>query len=223
VAYLAFDTYSYPGDAEMAWMWAHGFTICGLYLNHARGGQDQTWIPQAPNLAGAGWGLIPLYLGWQTVDNQQHHLPPPSDPNGTAQTDAAEAVALMQAAKLPVGTAIYFDIEDGTVPSGDYQTYLLGWAAAIAAAGYTPAVYCSHNCAAWAGANNFPAWSFHLPFMGGPALDPANLPTDAIDPGCLGTQIRQNVSVQGLPLKIDFSRFSIPNPSCPSGVTQAIS
>ncbi len=224
-SFWAFDCYSYPGDSAVAWLWAHGFRISGLYLNHRRGagGEDQSWISKRSALANAGWGLIPLYLGWQTVGSGGGVLSPPSDPAGSAAADAAEALALLHQAQLPPGSTVYFDIESGTVPAGVYQTYLLAWRDAVKAGGFYPGAYCSHLCATWAIAKGFPVWSFHIPFNGGPAVNPASLPTDAIDNGCLGTQIRQNVYITGLPLKIDLSRFSIPDPSCPSGVSQAIS
>ena len=96
--FLGFDVATYPGDAAVAWLWTHGFRVTGFYLNHHRGGEDDTWILRRSKLVNAGWGLAPLYLGWQTVDTQGHHLAPPGDPAGTAKLDSAEAASLMSKA-----------------------------------------------------------------------------------------------------------------------------
>jgi len=170
-------------------------------------------------LSANGWGLIPLYLGAQTVDVHGHPVAPPADPAAAAATDAAHALALAAQANLPANTTLFFDIEDGTTPAGLYDTYLLAWAAAITAGGYTPAFYCSHLVAPWAQANGFAVWSFHVYNTTPQVLDPAALPADPVDPNCLGTQTRQGVTITGLtgantkPLVIDYSVFTIPNPA----------
>ncbi|MBV8567662.1 MAG: DUF1906 domain-containing protein [Methylobacteriaceae bacterium] len=218
--FLGFDVMSYPGDGTVAWLWAHGFRICGLYLNHHRGGKDESWISHRPRLANSGWGLAPLYLGWQTVDNHGHQLPPPGDPQTTAAADAREAVALMQAAGFGVGSTIFFDIEDGTIPSGSYDRYLVSWFGAVRAANYVPATYCSYRLASWARQNNIPCWSFHIPANGHGPFDPGSLPAASIDDGCIGTQFRQEAHLNGLPLAVDLDWFSIRDPSSAHAVSQ---
>jgi hypothetical protein len=218
VKYLGFDIAAYPGDSTMAWMWGHGFRVCGFYLNHHRGSEDPTWIPKRAALAGAGWGLAPIYLGWQMVDNSGNRQQPPDDPQSTAAADAAEAVALMNKAGFAAGSTVYFDIEDGTPPAGAYNDYLAAWMATVTAAGFTPAVYCSHLCNAWAAGQSLAHWCFHLTSTNPGPYDPANLPQPAIDTGSMGVQFLQDVHLAGLPLKIDLNWFTPPDPSAaPAG------
>jgi hypothetical protein len=218
--YLGLDIAAYPGDATMAWLWGHGFRVCGFYLNHYRGGADDSWIARGPALVGAGWGLAPLYLGWQTVDTRGNRLPAPADPQAAAATDAAEAVGLMQRSRFDPGSSIYFDIEDGTVPAGAYEQYLSGWASAVAAAGFIPAVYCSHLCNDWAARRNLPRWCYHLvPDSAGP-YDPQNLPQPPLEAGSMGVQFLQNVLLAGLPVKLDLDWFAVPDPACPHATSQ---
>ena len=219
--YLGFDVASYPGDGVVAWLWAHEFRISGFYLNHHRGGEDDSWISRRALLANAGWGLAPLYLGWQTVDPHGRPLPPPSDPLGAAAADAAEAVRLMGKAGFAAGSAVYCDVEDGAVPSGAYDSYLTALFSGIRAANFSPAVYCSHLCVRWATGKGVPCWSFHIPAHSEAAIDPGDLPSGTIDPGCIGTQFRQNVHLPGLPTAIDLDCFSVPDPSNSSAVGQA--
>jgi len=205
----------------MAWLWGHGFRVSGFYLNHSRGSEDNSWISRRTVLAGSGWGLAPLYLGWQMVDTLGNRLPAPTDPSATAITDAAEAVALMRKAGFELGSTVYFDIEDGTPPSGAYQQYLLGWLAAVTAAGFVSAVYCSHLCNDWASAHDLPHWCFRLVSTDPGPYDPGSLPRPAIDAGSIGVQFLQNVHLSGLPAKVDLNWFRIRDPSSPA-ISQAI-
>ncbi len=221
--YLGFDVSSYPGDATMAWMWGHGFRVTGFYLNHARGGEDPSWVSRRAVLAHAGWGLAPLYLGWQMVDNHGHRLSAPTDPQSTAVTDAAEAIALMGKAGFEPGSTLYFDIEDGTPPSGTYEQYLLAWVDALSGAGFVPAVYCSHLCNAWAESQDLPHWCFHLvSTLPGP-YDPGSLPQPAIDPGSMGVQFLQEVHLAGLPAQVDLNWFAVRDPSSAYATSQLTS
>jgi hypothetical protein len=217
--YLGFDIATYPGDYTLAWLWNQGFRVAGFYLNHHRGSEDEGWISNRSGLVSAGWGLAPLYLGWQTVDNRGNRLPPPSDPTGTATADAAEAVALMNKAGFRQGSVVFFDIEDGTVPSGNYDAYLKSWFSQIRAQGFSPAVYCGHYCTQWAKGHGVPAWSVHIPYVNGGPYDPGSLPV-ALDPGCVGTQYRQNTHLLGLPAAIDLDCFAVPDPSSGTAVEQ---
>lgn len=217
--YLGFDVATYPGDGSVAWLWTHGFRVAGFYLNHHRGGEDDSWISRRLQLVGAGWGLAPLYLGWQTVDTQGNHLPPPSDPVGTASIDAAETVKLMDKAGFSPGSAVFFDIEDGTLPTGDYDRYLDSWFKGIRAQNFLPAVYCSHNLISWASRKGVSCWSFHIPFNNGGPFDPNDLPV-MLDAGCVGTQFRQEVHLNGLPLRLDLNCFVVPDPSSAPAAAQ---
>jgi hypothetical protein len=220
--YLGFDSATYPGDATMAWLWGHGFRVSGFYLNHSRGGEDDTWISRRALLVGAGWGLAPLYLGWQLVDVQGNRLPAPADPQATAATDAAEAVGLMRKAGFAPGSTIYFDIEDGTTPTGAYQAYLLGWMAAVASSQFVPATYCSHLLNPWAAGQDIPHWCFHLLAPQSGPYDPGGLPQPAIDAGTIGVQFLQNIHLAGLPVRVDVNWFTLPDPSSADATSQAI-
>jgi hypothetical protein len=217
--FLGFDVATYPGDAAVAWLWTHGFRVTGFYLNHHRGGEDDSWISRRLKLVNAGWGLAPLYLGWQTVDTTGHHLAPPGDPAGTATLDAAEATRLMSKAGFSEGSVVFFDIEDGTVPTGNYENYLRAWFAGVRAKNYLPAVYCSHLLISWASQRGVPCWSFHIPLHQGGPFDPSNLPI-TLDSGCVGTQFRQEVHLNGLPLSLDLNCFIVADPSSASATNQ---
>jgi hypothetical protein len=217
--FLGFDVATYPGDAAVGWLWIHGFRVAGFYLNHHRGGEDDTWISRRSKLVSSGWGLAPLYLGWQTVDNRGNHLPPPSDPSGTASIDAAEAAKLMNKAGFDPGSVVYFDLEDGSLPMGNYDEYLSAWFDRVRMQNFMPAVYCSHHLISWASDKRVPCWSFNIPFKNGGPYDPGDLPV-ALDPGCLGTQFRQEVHLNGLPLRLDLDCFVVPDPSSASATAQ---
>jgi hypothetical protein len=218
--YLGFDISTYPGDSTMAWLWTHGFRVSSFYLNHSRGSQDNTWIGRRAVLAGSGWGLAPLYLGWQMIDNRGNRLPAPTDPQSAASTDGAEAVSLMNRAGFAPGSTVYFDIEDGTLPSGAYEQYLLGWMSAIIQAGFVPATYCSHLCNRWAANQSLPHWCFHLVSTDPGPYDPGSLPQPEIDDGSMGVQFLQNIHLLGLPAKIDVNWFAVPDPSCAHATSQ---
>jgi hypothetical protein len=55
------------------------------------------------------------------------------------QQDAATAIAAAQALTVPAGTAIYADVEGDWNPTSDW---IRGWATAVAAANFTPGLYC---------------------------------------------------------------------------------
>jgi hypothetical protein len=157
------------------------------------------------------------------VDTHGNRLQAPNDPQSTAATDAAEAIRLMNKAGFAPGSTVYFDIEDGTVPSGAYEQYLLAWVAGVSAGQFMPATYCSHLVNAWADSNDLPHWCFHLIAPSTTAYDPANLPQPPIDDGGIGVQFLQNVHLAGLPAKVDLDWFAVPDPSSPHAVSQAIS
>jgi hypothetical protein len=188
-----FDCYSYPGDAAAAWLRAHGqFRVMGFYLSHSPTKLDKTWSGGLrATLAANGWGFFPTYVGLQKGSANLNAA------NGTAHGKAA--AKLTAAAGFQTSTIVYLDLEEGDLPTGAYSNYVTSWIRAVSNASFTPGIYCSHNFSAWSRKQTPFVWSFHVPLRtGGQKYDPDNLPTGIIDPGCVATQYRQNIALNGL-------------------------
>jgi hypothetical protein len=188
-----FDCYSYPGDTTVSWLRQHGqFRVTGFYLSHSPSKLDKTWTKGLRStLAASGWGFFPTYVGLQEGDAAL------SRANGTAHGQAA--AGLMQGAGFPTSSIVYLDLEQGDEPSGKYADYVQSWTAAVKSNGFSPGIYCSHLFSTWAIQQTQIVWSFHVPAnSAGQSYDPDNLPTGLIDPGCVATQYRQNIKLNGL-------------------------
>ena len=82
---------------------------------------DTGWIGACRELGKAGWGLIPIYFGAQLVNASGHPLSPPTDPLGTAASDAKAAIGLARAAGLDGGRTLFLNIETTFRGGGDYE------------------------------------------------------------------------------------------------------
>jgi len=136
------DTSDFPGHAVLGWYWANcGFRYTGFYVAPAPRHPNQSWMSQRDELAAAGWGFLPVYVGLQinasglsTANGAQH---------------GKDAARLMTNAKFHAQTICYLDLEDGTEPSGNYAGYISAWVTALQGEGYVPGIYCSHRIADW--------------------------------------------------------------------------
>jgi len=208
------DCDHYPGDNTMALLRQKGqFRVTCLYLAHAPGSQDKSWIEKRDFLAANGWGFIPTYVGAQQ-DADLLDAP-------TGKLHAGEAAALMEKAGFAASSIVYLDMEAGDVPTGGYADYVTNWIAALPTSGFTAGVYCSHLVAPWALKLTKFVWSFHIPQDSeGITYDPANLPPSAIDANCVATQYRQNIKLNGIPISaaidsggFDLNLCAVPDPS----------
>jgi hypothetical protein len=210
-----FDCYSYPGDSSVAWLRDHGqFRVMGFYLSHSPSKLDKTWTSGVrATLAAAGWGFLPTYVGLQKGSVGLNAT------NGKAH--GQKAAHLMSTAGFSSSSIVYLDLEEGDTPSGGYAAYVLSWISSVKTAGFTPGIYCSHLFSDWSLQQTPFVWSFHVPARtDGQTYDPDNLPRGLIDPGCIATQYRQNIKLNGLKIPksvdsggLDLNLCAVPDPS----------
>jgi len=136
------DTSDFPGHAVLGWYWANcGFRYTGFYVAPAPRHRNQSWMSQRDELAAAGWGFLPVFVGLQI------------NASGLSTANGAEhgkdAARLMTNAKFHAQTICYLDLEDGTEPSGNYAGYISAWLTALQGEGYVPGIYCSQRIADW--------------------------------------------------------------------------
>ena len=211
--YRGFDTYQWPGDAQMSAL-KGAFDWCGYYLP-APSHPNLDWVGRRPHLVAAGWGLAPIFVGQQIVGPGSHVV---TADQGKA--DGMAAAETMARDEFPPGSWLYIDLENGPPygkPEGDYVSAVI---AAVTAGGYRAGVYCSHAMAAAVAAAHPEAriWAFRVPTVERTFAAP---PYAAPDPamcgyaGAFAWQYRQNVrlSVGGL---FDLSSSRTADPSSPT-------
>ena len=141
--FAGFDSYSYPGEQAMTWLRANtNLCWCGFYVAPAPNHPDTSWMPHRAFLAQNGWGLLPTYLGQQTVGNTSK-----INTAAKGQIDGTDAAAKMAASGFPAGSFVYLDIEDGSQPGTAVRAYIGAWVDAVTGAGFGPGIYCSHKIA----------------------------------------------------------------------------
>ncbi|HLY50896.1 MAG TPA: DUF1906 domain-containing protein, partial [Solirubrobacteraceae bacterium] len=146
---LGFDTCSAPSTGAMSAWSSSPYRAIGIYI----GGVNSSCAQ--PNLTagwvstevGAGWHLIPTYVGLQGP-GACHGTCSTIDPNTAAAEGAAaanDAVAQAQALGIPAGNPIYYDMEQYSRPSGTSSVlaFLSAWTSQLHADGYTSGVYSS--------------------------------------------------------------------------------
>jgi hypothetical protein len=158
--YAGFDSFAYPGDQIMRSLWENtNLYWVGYYLN-----ADHAWNcgkekPDYDTLDGIGWGIVPIYIGYQNrfyarkvgimslQTNWKKEHPDETDmPEFTYQAhldqiprklvssegekDGNKAVDLAIKAKFPAESILYFDCES---PDQDdvWLDYFLGWCNAV--------------------------------------------------------------------------------------------
>ena len=210
------DTSDFPGHAVLGWYWANcGFRYTGFYVAPAPRHPNQSWMSQRDELAAAGWGFLPVYVGLQinasglsTANGAQH---------------GKDAARLMTNAKFHAQTICYLDLEDGTEPSGNYAGYISAWVTALQGEGYVPGIYCSHRIADWCRRKTPYLWTFRLPSgTAGDTYPPDQIPKGVIANGAIATQYRQDVFARGKTTKIDLDVATVADPSHVPSVTQAL-
>ncbi len=210
------DTSAFPGMGAMGWYRDKcDFRFTGFYLAPAPRHPDASWMTHRDELAAAGWGFLPVYVGLQI---NQAGL---SAAAGTS--DGQAAAQLMAQAGFHTQTICYLDLEDGTQPSGSYAAYISAWLAAVDAANYVPGIYCSHLIAKWCGNKTKYLWTFRMPAnTAGQTYAPGQVPTGSLAAGGIATQYRQNVFIQGKSTQIDINVSTVADPSNLASVNHAL-
>jgi hypothetical protein len=224
--YAGLDAGSYPGQHAMDAYRGMGFSVAALYLSHAparsvRNNVDTGWIGAADYLTKTGWGLAPIYVGAEPAGSST--VPPPTDPLGNGQTDAAEAIALAQRAGFQPGRTIFLDVEKAFPANSPYESYVLKWLEVVQAAGYRTALYCFPGQIAWCAAHKLLIWTVHLNKNTGTKNNQTGvitwsyltspLPADSIDAGAIGTQGRFYCQAANLKVELDYDRWTVADPS----------
>jgi hypothetical protein len=144
-----FDTCSAPSlNALQAWQ-ASPYRAVGVYIGGANracrdGNLSASWVTAA---TGAGWSLMPIYVGLQAPCATQKGLQKISAAQAQAQGVAAADDAVQRAALfgLPAGSPITFDMEGYSTKnpacSQTVLTFLSGWVSELHAQGFVPSVY----------------------------------------------------------------------------------
>ena len=151
--YKGFDRTGYPGDAimksvrdntELRW--------CGFYL-----GPGFDWSPHFPQIQDMGWGVAPVYgvrsgAKVQAIVNRHSGDPKAMESalwdSGTL--DGQQAVDQARAAHIPLGTILYFDVEDPEQKQNlNWLEYYRGWSRGVADRYYDVGLYTRKNHAAW--------------------------------------------------------------------------
>lgn len=171
----AFDTASAPSlDTMTAWSGTSSYGAVGVYI----GGANR-WDKTQANLTASwvksvtadGWKLIPIYMGAQAPCTTRTILISTDPVQAAAQgtTDAADAASAALALGMKPGSAIYLDMENYNVPSGDTTcapavlAYTRAWDRAVHRKGYWAGFYSSSgsgikrmSAAATAGTTDLP-------------------------------------------------------------------
>lgn len=218
------DTYAYPENQRIDWLGTHGhFRVICFYLQHTHQEPDPSWSSTARSyLATNGWGFFPTYGGLQAGNST---LSPTSGAH-----DGQDAVSKAQAAGFTSGSVIYLDVEEGGAPASDYLNYIRAWVGKVRELNFMPAIYGPYSVTAWAKRLTLIIWSAHVPAgTQGQGYDPDNLPSAKIDPGCIATQYRQAVTLNGLIIPpaidkegLDLSLCLVADPSNPAVVLHAL-
>ncbi len=141
VGFAGMDKDTYPGDRIMTSLIQNTNLVwTGFYLTPAPSqGHNLGWMDKHDFLRSLGWGIAPVYVGRQekTIPRTDHRMTPE---NG--KVDGVHAAQLAAKARIPTGSVIYLDFENGPPLSREAKAYFVQWAAALQTRGFLPGVYC---------------------------------------------------------------------------------
>jgi hypothetical protein len=104
--FAGFDSSEFPVIAEMNWLRSNTNLVwCGYYLAAAPSHGSTSWIRQRVQMAKAGWGVAPIYVGQQINGPGRHSVNGPQ-----VKTDGNDAVTVT----LLAGEGF---------PSGSYRSF----------------------------------------------------------------------------------------------------
>jgi Rv2525c-like, glycoside hydrolase-like domain len=147
---LGFDACSTPSTKAMASWGFSPYRAIGIYIGGANRACSQpnltaSWVGAE---TGAGWHLIPTYVGLQAPTSSCGSCAKLSSSQATAQGTAAAVDAVAQASVVAIGpgSPIYFDMESyspGGSASAATLTFLEAWTNKLHSLGYLSGVYSS--------------------------------------------------------------------------------
>jgi len=149
---LGFDTCTAPSVGTMAAWAASPYRTIGVYLGGANSACAQPNLTPAwvQTVVGAGWRLIPTYVGLQGVGSCGGGCATISSNATTARQQGAaaanDAATKAAALGLPPGNPIYDDMEQysrGGANTAAVMAFLSAWTTQLHADGYTSGVYSS--------------------------------------------------------------------------------
>ncbi|WP_327167934.1 DUF1906 domain-containing protein [Streptomyces subrutilus] len=152
-----FDACTAPTPRTMeAWRTGSPFGAVGIYIGgRARAcAQPQLTAAWVRGQAGAGWHLMPIWVGpqpWHSSSTGLSTDPATADGQGRAAADGAVDAA--RSLGLPEGTILYNDLEnytDRATWDAPVVAYLTAWTDRLHALGYRSAVYVSASSGAQA-------------------------------------------------------------------------
>jgi hypothetical protein len=147
---LGFDTCAAPSTAAIAAWSSSPYRTLGVYLGGANSACAQPNLTSAwvQTVTGAGWRLIPTYVGLQGAGSCGGGCANIVASKATAEGIAAanDAAAKAAALGIPPGNPIYDDMEQyttGGANSAAVMAFLSAWTSQLHADGYTSGVYSS--------------------------------------------------------------------------------
>jgi len=147
---LGFDTCAAPSAAAMTAWGASPYRTLGVYLGGANSACAQPNLTAAwvRAVTGAGWRVIPTYVGLQGAGSCGGGCADIAASQATAEGIAAANDAATKAAALgiPAGNPIYDDMEQyntGGANSAAVMAFLSAWTSQLHTDGYTSGVYSS--------------------------------------------------------------------------------
>jgi len=149
-----FDACSTPSSSAMSAWSSSPYRGIGVYIGGINAACSQPnltagWVTRQ---VGAGWHLIPTYVGLQGVGSCSGTCATitPSQASSQGTAAANDAVSQAQALGIPGGNPIYDDMEQYTQSSANTRAvlaFLSGWTTRLHAAGYLSGVYSSASSA----------------------------------------------------------------------------
>ncbi|MEZ2142239.1 glycoside hydrolase domain-containing protein [Bradyrhizobium sp. DN5] len=200
------DISHFPGMPAMKWLREKAkVRFACFYLGPTENHPGADWMGQRTDLAVAGWGLVPTYVGQQAhVKRSGVRVPNPALNAGKGASDGNQACDLMKSAGFSSGAVVYIDLEEGDEPAGAYQAYILAWMDAVKKRSFVPAVYCPGGALQWALQYGRIVWLAapdNLDARGNAitaTLDPTGLPLPSPRKGPLAIQFKWEIEFQGL-------------------------
>lgn len=200
------DISMFPGQPALDWLRKNAeIRFACFYLGPTDNHGDRSWMDRRSELAVAGWGLIPTYVGQQAHVKRAGAVVP--NPNLTAargKRDGNQACDMMVTAGFALGSVLYLDLEEGDEPSGAYQTYVLSWLDAVTKRSFVAAIYCPGGASRWAleyarivwlaAPDNVDDQGKVVPAI----LDPKNLPSPPLKKGFVACQFKWEIEFNGL-------------------------
>jgi hypothetical protein len=219
MTFRGFDVSAYPGDQAMTAL-RKEFDVCGYYLR-GPSHPDQSWLGRREFLVGLGFGLLPIFVGQETVGPGSHVM--------TAEQgalDGAAAALRLADEGFAQGSRVYLDLENGPPFGAQQGAYVAAMVEACEAERMLAGVYVSHamvpalllRVPALRGRGR--VWTFRVPTVSRTTAAAPFTPPNPVLGGysdAVAWQYRQNVqiTVGGHSLVVDLDTADEADPSAP--------